>query len=58
MPKQEFDMEVTEYRAITMIETLASLYAHQMGMEIKSLKIYTADKDGNKLQEIKRKEVV
>ncbi|MBR5596522.1 MAG: hypothetical protein IKW30_03850 [Lachnospiraceae bacterium] len=58
MQEQELDMEVTEYRAITMIETLARLYAHQMGMEIKSLKIYTADKDGNKLPEKLLKEVV
>ena len=59
MQEQKFDMEVTEYRKITMLETLARLYADQMGMEIQSIRIYPLDENGNKLPEIPRtKEVV
>ena len=52
MQEQKFDMEVTEYRKITMIETLAKLYAHQVGMEIKNLRIYPVKKDGEPLREV------
>ena len=41
-----------------MLETLAMLYADQLGMEIKSLKIYPVDKTGKKLTELPQKEVV
>ena len=58
MQEQKFDMEVTEYRARTMLETLAMLYADQMGMEIKSIKIYPVDETGKKLHEMPQKEVV
>lgn len=49
MQEQKFDMEVTEYRKRTMLETLAMLYADQMGMEIKSMKIYPVDENGKKI---------
>ena len=52
MQEQKFDMEVTEYRRITMIETLAKLYAHQVGMEIKNLRIYPVENDGKPLREV------
>ena len=52
MQEQKFDMEVTEYRKITMIETLAKLYAHQVGMEIKSLRIYPVKNDGESFKKV------
>lgn len=58
MQEQKFDMEVTEYRARTMLETLAMLYADQMGMEIKSMKIYSVDEKGKKRLEIPQREVI
>ena len=58
MQEQKFEMEVTEYRARTMLETLAMLYADQMGMEIKSIKIYPVDETGKKLPEIPQKEAI
>ena len=58
MQEQKFDMEVTEYRARTMLETLAMLYADQMGMEIKSIKIYSVDETGKKRSELPRREVI
>ena len=58
MQKQEFDMEVTEYRARTMLETLAMLYADQMGMEVKSIKISRVDEHGNKIEEIPQRAII
>ena len=37
MQKQEFDMEVTEYRGKVIWETLAMLYADQQNAEVKSI---------------------
>lgn len=48
MQEQEFDMEVTPYRAIKMMETLVKLYADQMGMTVEELRIYQKDENGNK----------
>ena len=58
MQEQKYDMEVTEYRKRTMLETLAMLYADQMGMELKSIKIYPVDEAGKKLPEIPQKAVI
>lgn len=58
MQKQEFDMEVTEYRARTMLEVLAMLYADQMGMEVKSIKIYSMNKGGNTSTNVFQKAVI
>lgn len=40
MAEQKFDMEVTAYRLQTMKDILVRLYAHQMGMEVVSVKTY------------------
>lgn len=58
MQEQKFDMEVTEYRKRTMLETLAMLYADQMGMELKSIKIYPVDETGKKITETLQREVI
>ena len=58
MAKQEFDMEVSEYRALSMLDTLAFLLADQMGKEVASVRHYRVDENGNKIEELTRKEVI
>ena len=41
----EFDMEVTEERADFMKKLLVTLYADQIGMEVKSIKVSLTNKD-------------
>ena len=41
----EFDMEVTEERFNFMKNLLATLYADQIGCEVKSIKVRPADKE-------------
>lgn len=43
MQEQKYDMEVTDYRANQIWKTLAMLYAHQKGMEVERITIYSAD---------------
>lgn len=41
----KFDMEVTEERLNDMKKLLVMLYADQIGMEVKSIKVRPADKE-------------
>lgn len=41
----EFDMEVTEERLNYMKKLLVTLYADQIGMEVKSIKVRSAEKE-------------
>lgn len=52
MAKQEFDMEVTEYRAITMMDTLARLLADQRKQEPVGIRHFRVDENGKKVKEI------
>lgn len=45
---QEFDMEVTDERLNHMKRTLAMLYADQIGMEIKSIRVVQAEGQNSK----------
>lgn len=44
----EFDMEVTEERASYMKNLLAKLYADQIGMEVKSIRVKPVDSEDTK----------
>ncbi len=45
---QEFDMEVTEERLHYMKNLLVTLYADQIGMDVKSIKVTPVKKDTEK----------
>ncbi len=42
--ENQFDMEVTDERSNYMKKLLVKLYADQIGMEVKSIKVRPADK--------------
>lgn len=44
--KQEFDMEVTDKRLANMKELLLRLYADQHGLEVVSVEVHPATKEG------------
>lgn len=45
MADEKFDMEVTEERAAYMKKLLVRLYAHQIGAEVKSIKVRPVSKE-------------
>ena len=58
MQKQEFDMEVTEYRKFAMMETLERLLADQRQQEIVGSRHFRVDENGKKLEELTPRKAV